>query len=194
MLPKCLCSVKNNVYWRPARQNPFLLEGMTSNVSIINSTITTMSEQSGIIKLDSSISYEFTYLYLVNNNFDLKQNSVCQLTGVSEVIVENTNFYVEKNRTNVIGVTDSKDMRIAHSQFILKHHDDSACIQLEAISVTTQVLTLESNFSDDRAHFLSSKDKEFVKKAKDYKMISFSGDIKRYESEYASSKYDTSLT
>ena len=120
-----------------------------------------------------------------------------QLTEVNEIIIENTNFidiYVETNSTAMIYISDSKDVRIAHSQFILKRNYDFVCIRLKAVSVKTQVLTLESNFSDNRHHFLSSKDKEFVKKAEDYKLISFSGDIKRYESDYASSKYDTSLT
>ena len=146
------------------------------------------------MKLDSSISYAFTYLHLLNSNFNLKQTSVCQLTEVNQVIIKNTNFYVEINRTNVIDISDSKDVRIAHSQFILKCNDDSACMQLEAMIVKSNVLTLESNFSDNRHHFLSSKDKEFVKKAEYYKLISCIGDIKRYESHYASSKYDTSLT
>ena len=155
-----------------------------------------MSDLSGLgmMKLDSSISYAFTYLHLLDSNFNLKQTSVCQLTGVNEVIIKNTNFYVEINLTNVIDISDSANMRIAHSQFILKRNDDSACMQLEAMSVKTQVLTLESNISDNRHYFLSSKDKKFMKKARDYKLISCSGDIKRYESHYASSKYDTSLT
>ena len=190
------CSVKNNVYMHSEEKNSFFLEGITSNVSIINSTITAMDDISGlaIIKLDSSISYAFTYLHLLNSNFNLKQTSVCQLTKVNEVIIENTNFYVETNITTMVDIADSEDVRIANSQFILNRNYDFACITFEAMSFRTQVLTLESNFSYNRHHFLSSKDKEFVKKAKDYKLISCSGDIKRYESHYASSKYDTSLT
>ena len=95
---------------------------------------------------------------------------------------------------SLLYISDSKDIRIANSQFFLKHNYDFACIKLEAMSVKTRVHTLESNFSNNRLRFLSSKDEEFVKKAKDYKLISFSGEIKRYESDYASSKYDTSLT
>ena len=186
------CSFTKNVF--STRMGSFFLEGIASNVSVINSTITAMSDLSGlgIIKLDSSVNYTFTYLQLVNSNFNLKQTNVCWLTGVSVVIFANTNFYVETN--TMMQVFDTKDMRIAYSQLILKHNYEYAWMKLEAASVKTQVLTLESNFSDNRHHFLSSKDKEFVKKASDYKLILFNRDIQPYESDYASSKYDTSLT
>ena len=59
---------------------------------------------------------------------------------------------------------------------------------VEAVLVKTKLLTLESNFSDDRQHFVSSAEQEFVNKAKEYKLISFNGDTERHESEYASSK------
>ena len=165
------CSFTNNVY--ATFRVIFFLEGIASNFSVINSTITAMSgylSGLGVIKLDPSVSYTFTYFHLMNNNFNLKQTSVCWLTEVSEVIFENTNFYVEKDE--MIYISDSKDMRIVNSQFFLKNNYDFACIKLEAVRVKTRVLTLESNFSDNRLHFLSAKDEEFVKKAKAYKLIS----------------------
>ena len=114
------CAITQNSF---STTVPFFLNGLASNVTIINSTIIAMNDHSGqgIIKLDDSVTSGLTYLQLL------------------------TIVYVETNLTMAIDISDSKDIRISNSQFILIKNDDFFGMNLEHPAGTSEISVLCDN-------------------------------------------------
>ena len=175
---------RNNVHPWTIRVNPNNLFSLTLSNMNVSDCVFEENEADGLVLMESFPVVHQQYIQIINSTFSSNAGDL-ELNDAADIIIQNSTFH-----SVMITVVNPAAVRIAQSNFSFAGRQ-LYFQQYRFLKQSTQLKTLDSNFSNGRYSVLSSE-AQFLEKAEKMGVVrvDFAVAVQQEETAFASSEYN----